>query len=90
MAHAVREKQCRMDLRLTQSQRASYETAAALRGQTLSQWSTRILDDAATNDIEYFKQTKLSDEAFERLCEILEEPMPKATQNLLAREEIWK
>lgn len=45
MATPALEKPCRMDLRLTSSQRASYEEAAALRGQTLTQWSTSKLDE---------------------------------------------
>lgn len=44
MAAPALEKPCRMDLRLTSSQRANYEEAAALRGQTLTQWSTSKLD----------------------------------------------
>lgn len=89
MATATKEKQCRMDLRLTQPQRLSYERAAALKGQTLSQWSTGKLDDAARRDIEEARATRLDAEAFDSFCKMLDEPMPKATRDLLAREEIW-
>lgn len=89
MATAAQEKQCRMDLRLTQPQRLSYETAAALKGQTLSQWSTSKLDEAARRDIEEANATKLATEAFDAFCKMLEEPMPKAARDLLARKEIW-
>lgn len=89
MAVAATEKQCRMDLRLTKSQRASYEKAAAIKGQTLSQWSTSKLDEAARRDIEEANVTKLESEAFDSFCRLLEEPMPDAARNLLAREEIW-
>ena len=89
MATATTEKQRRMDLRLTQAQRLSYEKAAALKGQTLSQWSTTKLDEAARRDIEEASITKLSPEAFDSFCKMLDEPMPKATRDLLAREDMW-
>ena len=45
------EKNSRMDLRLTYSQRSAYEKAASLKGQTLTQWSVAHLDEAAQYDI---------------------------------------
>lgn len=89
MATAIEEKPCRMDLRLTRPQRSSYEKAAALRGQTLSQWSTGKLDEAARRDIEAATSTALSEEAFEAFCAMLEDPIPEATSELLSRQEIW-
>lgn len=89
MVMAAKEKQCRMDLRLTQSQRLSYERAASLKGQTLSQWSTSKLDEAARRDIEEAGVTRLHADAFESFCRMLEEPMPQAARELLARGEIW-
>ncbi len=83
------EKPCRMDLRLTESQRRSYERAAALKGQTLSQWSTGRLDEAARRDIEEACVTRLSAEAFDSFCEMLDAPMPKAACDLLKREDMW-
>lgn len=83
------EKTCRMDLRLTEPQRRSYEQAAALKGQTLSQWSTGKLDEAARRDIEEANVTRLSAEAFDAFCEMLDAPMPKAARDLLAREDMW-
>ena len=46
------EKSYRMDIRLTQAQREEFERAAALKGMTLTQWSTWHLADAARADIE--------------------------------------
>lgn len=89
MSVAIKEKPCRMDLRLTQHQRLSYEQAAALKGKTLSQWSTAALDSAAQYDINNATITMLSAEAFENFCSILEQPLPPETQELLARKEIW-
>lgn len=83
------EKQCRMDLRLTQSQRSSYEAAAALKRQTLSQWSTSNLDAAAQRDMEDARVTRLDEGAFEAFCEMLDEPMPQAALELLSRGEDW-
>ncbi len=84
------EKNCRMDLRLTRSQRAEYERAASLRGETLSQWSTSHLDECAKRDIAEASTTWLGAVAFDRFCDMLEEPMPTATRELLAREPVWQ
>lgn len=89
MATATVKKDCRMDVRLTQSQRKNYEKAAELRGQTLSQWTTMHLDECARRDIDEAHTTRLSDEAFERFSALLDEPMPEATRELLARGSIW-
>lgn len=89
MATASMDKPCRMDIRLTGSQRANYEEAAALRGMTLTQWSTSKLDAAALADIESARVTRLSVSEFDRFCAMLEEPLPEETRALLAREEIW-
>ena len=89
MATLALEKPCRMDLRLTVSQRASYEEAAALKGQTLTQWSTSRLDEAAAADLEAARLTRLSAPAFEEFCSMLDAPLPESTRVLLAREEIW-
>lgn len=89
MATASMDKSCRMDIRLSGSQRANYEEAAALRGMTLTQWSTSKLDAAALADIESARVTRLSVPEFDRFCAMLEEPLPEETRALLAREEIW-
>lgn len=84
-----RDKQCRMDVRLTQSQRAAYERAASLKGQTLTQWATSHLDENARRDIEAATTTALSEAAFDEFCAMLDAPMPKAMQDLLARKTVW-
>lgn len=90
MPTTAAEKTCRMDVRLTQPQRMSYEHAASLTGQSLSQWTTRNLDECARRDIEEATRTRLSREAFEQFCEMLEAPLPQETADLLSRETIWK
>ena len=77
-----------MDIRLTQPQRKNYEKAAELRSQTLSQWTTMHLDECARRDIDEAHTTRLSDKAFERFPALLDEPMPEATREFLARESI--
>ena len=84
------DKRYRMDLRLTQPQRASYEQAALLRGQTLTQWATAHLDESARRDIAEATTTFLSPDAFDAFCEILESPVPEAVQELLSRKAIWE
>lgn len=85
-----KEKQYRMDIRLTQPQRLSYERAASLRGQTLTQWATLHLDESARRDIDEAMTTSLSPEAFDAFCAMLDAPMPEAAQNLLARKPVWE
>ena len=84
------EKQRRMDLRLTEQQRENYERAAALRGQTLTQWATAHLDESSARDIAEASTTYLSPEAFDAFCNMLEAPMPEATQRLLKRKAVWE
>ena len=85
-----KDKQCRMDVRLTQSQRAAYERAASLKGQTLTQWATAHLDENARRDIETATTTVLSDSSFDEFCAMLDAPMPKAVQDLLSRKAVWE
>ena len=84
------EKQYRMDIRLTQPQRMSYERAATLRGQTLIQWATSHLDESAKRDIDAATTTTLGPEAFEAFRAMLEAPMPEAARELLSRKVVWE
>ncbi len=84
------DKTYRMDIRLTQAQRASYERAASLRGQNLTQWATAHLDESAKRDIDDATCTLLSPEAFESFCKMLEQPAPDAAKDLMARKALWE
>lgn len=84
------EKQCRMDVRLTQSQRDVYERAAALKGQSLTQWATTHLDENARLDIDAATTTVLFPEAFDAFCAMLDAPMPAPVQELLDRKAVWE
>ena len=83
-------KTSRMDIRITMPQRSRYEKAAALKGQTLTQWVSAHLDACASKDIAEASATILEDEAFEHFCAILDSPMPQAVEDLLARKPIWQ
>lgn len=82
-------KTSRMDLRMEDERKAAYEEAARLKGQSLSQWSLSNLDEAAARDIEEARAMRLPSEDFERFCELLERPMPKAFRELLEWEPEW-
>lgn len=84
------EKQRRMDLRLTERQRLAYERAAALRGQTLTQWATAHLDESSARDIAEASTTYLSPDGFDAFCEMLDSPMPQAAIALLDRKAVWE
>ena len=79
----------KLNLRLTYTQFLAYKKAALLKGQTLTPWSVAHLDEAARYDIEQAKLTRLSERDFDLFCQALDNPMPKSTQDLLARDEIW-
>lgn len=90
MSLSVADKPRRMDIRLTNDQRTMYERAASYQGQTLTQWATSHLDDAAEMDILSASTTCLSPDAFDDFCEMLEAPLPAAAQDLLNRKPIWE
>ena len=85
-----KEKQCRLDIRLAQSQRRNYERAASLRGQTLTQWATSHLDESARRDIDEATTTMLVPQAFDEFCAKLDAPMPQDAADLLSRKAVWE
>lgn len=89
MAEKREDKICRMDLRMTSSERAQIERAAALKGQTLTQWSMNHLLEDSRRDIEASMTTWLSEKSFEEFAASLDEPMPKQVIELLARDSSW-
>ena len=86
---ARQEKPFRMDIRLTQQQRELFERAAALKGMTLTQWSTWHLSDAARADIEDETTIRLSAKAFDSFVEALDAGAPPELEALLAEEPSW-
>ena len=93
MATATMERRAvktsRMDLRMEDERKATYEEAARLKGQSLSQWSLSNLDAAAARDIEEARATRVPSEQFDKFCELLEQPMPDAFRELVNWEPEW-
>lgn len=87
---AKAQRQCRLDLRLSQLQRTNYERAADLTGLTMTQWVTRNLDESAKRDISEATTTILSPEAFDAFCEMLNAPLPEAVESLMSRKAVWE
>lgn len=84
------DKSSRIDIRLTDFQKSLYERAAAVKGQTMTQWASAHLDACANRDIADASRTALSAEAFDEFCSILDAPMPRETVELLNRKPIWQ
>ena len=82
-------KSSRFDLRVEPCRKAAYEKAAAVCGQTVSQWSLANLDAAAERDIAASRTLYLTDEAFAQVCDMLDEPVPEELQELIGREPAW-
>lgn len=79
----------RMDLRMTEEERAQLERAAQLKGQTLTGWSLGHLLEDSRRDIEEASTLVLDDESFDRFLDALERPMPAALLELLSRKPLW-
>ena len=79
----------RLNMRMTQEQRSTIDRAATLKGATITQWALDHLIDDAHRDIEEETTIRLSAKAFDEFKDALERPMPKAMQDLLAREPKW-
>ncbi len=82
-------KSMRFDLRIEPSRKSTYERAAAINGQTVSQWTLANLDAAAERDIAASRTLHLTDEAFAQICDMLDKPMPEELRELIGREPQW-
>lgn len=89
MATIATQKTARLDIRLTEEQRAFIERAAAMKGSTLTQWTARHLLEAARRDIEEETSLRLDAEAFDAFAAALDEPVPDAARELMARTPQW-
>ena len=69
--------------------KSAYERAAAINGQTVSQWTLTNLDAAAERDIAAARTLYLTDEAFAQICDMLDKPVPEELQELIDREPLW-
>jgi uncharacterized protein (DUF1778 family) len=82
-------KTARIEFRLQSNTKELYEQAAQLKRQTLTQWVTSILDDAAQKEIAAAQKTHLSGKNFDAFAAALDEPIPSETKALLAKESPW-
>lgn len=91
MAQAVVErKTSRLDLRMTDEQKACIEEAASLCGQSVSQWSIGKLMNSATEDIAANRSMKLSDESFDLFVQALERPVDPVFASFLQGKTQWE
>ena len=82
-------KSMRFALRIEPRRKSAYERAAAINGQTVSQWTLTNLDAAAERDIAAARTLYLTDEAFAQICDMLDKPVPEELQELIDREPLW-
>ncbi|BDR52160.1 hypothetical protein KIM372_00670 [Bombiscardovia nodaiensis] len=74
MASVAKNRKARLDIRLTDEERALIERAAELKASTLTQWTARHLLEAARRDIEEETSLRLASKDFDRFLEVLDEP----------------
>ncbi|MBT1167276.1 DUF1778 domain-containing protein [Bifidobacterium simiarum] len=77
-------------MRMTGEQRERIDRAASINGQSAAQWALGHLMEAANRDIREAHVIRLSDEAYDDFISALDEPMPKAMTDLLAKEPEWR
>lgn len=89
MATITSQKTSRLDIRLTDEQRALIERAASLTGSTLTQWTAQHLIDAARRDIDKETTLRLDDASFNAFMTALDSPMPHEAKELMMRDPQW-
>jgi uncharacterized protein (DUF1778 family) len=89
MAILTSHKASRLDIRLTNEQRSLIERAASLTGSTLTQWTAQHLLEAARLDIEKETTLRLDSASFDAFMAALDEPLPDAAKELMARDPQW-
>lgn len=84
-------KDSRIELRLTGGQKAAIETAAAIEGRTLTDFSTSVLTTEAEAVIRRERELRVEVEAFERFQALLDEPAASidGLRELLARPSVF-
>ena len=83
-------KTSRIDLRMTDEQKRQIESAAALCGTSVSQWSIDRLLDSARSDIARARTTALSSQAFDEFVRQLTEPVDPTFEAFAKRKSIWE
>lgn len=91
MAGAVLErKSARLDLRMTEDDKAQIETAAHIDGVSVSQWSIAHLVENARRTISEQAVIKLSAEAFDEFARLLDEPRDPAFDRFAKGTTRWE
>ncbi|MBT1175450.1 DUF1778 domain-containing protein [Bifidobacterium sp. LC6] len=85
----ITQKSSRLDIRLTEEQRALIERAASLTGSTLTQWTAQHLIEAARRDIDKETTLRLNDTSFDAFLAALDAPTPNAAKELMMRDPQW-
>lgn len=87
---ALHRKGSRLDLRMTGEEKRQIEEAAALNGQSVSQWSLGKLLESARNDILAAHSVRMTTEAFDKFAELLESPATPTFAEFAAEKTIWE
>jgi uncharacterized protein (DUF1778 family) len=84
------EEPCRVEFCLSAAQKRQFEQAAALKGQTLTQWVAAHLAEDARRDIEGETTTWLPSAAFDEFVAALDRPLGSETRAFLGRGDRWR
>ncbi len=85
-------KDKRIELRLTAAQKDVIETAAALEGRTVTDFSTEILTEHAEEVIQRDRQVRVDAEHFQAFLDIMERPAATidGLKDLLTRTPVFR
>ncbi|MGI6032403.1 MAG: DUF1778 domain-containing protein [Coriobacteriales bacterium] len=89
MPQKTKPKDARLDLRMTAEQKHQIETAAAINGLSVSQWSLDQLMNSARTQIEEQGIMKLAAESFSEFERLLEEPAPSEFEGFASGKTRW-
>lgn len=84
-------KDRRIELRVTAAQKSAIETAAALQGRSVTDFSTAVLAEHAQSVIQHDRQLRVDAVRFDAFIEILDQPARnvEGLRQLLRRESVF-
>lgn len=88
-AASATSKTSRIDIRMSDEQRALIDKAAAVKGSTVSQWVLSHLVHDAERDILEESTIRLSSKSYDNFLKALDRPMPEQMRELLSRDPEW-
>jgi len=83
-------KTARLDLRLTDDQRAVIDQASELAGTTVTGWAVSRLFSAARQEVVDSRVTAVPQAAWEGFLAALDMPWDGRTSELMARTPVWE